>query len=199
MNNVYIAFLSPNNKMGRFIRFFTGIKYSHVAISLDGSLKQMYSFARRKRRLPFAGGFIVEYPIHYFTSSGEVPLKVVSITLDDIQYTRLVSIIEDFSNRKEDLIYNTIDALSSALSHPILIKDCYTCISFCCYLLGLNRVYTIPELEKQLTDSIIYVGNYKEYVGKAEYIDPFFFEDLSIHRIVYLTFKHFGLLFKRLL
>ncbi|MCL1829827.1 MAG: hypothetical protein FWG21_00175 [Oscillospiraceae bacterium] len=198
MNRIYIAFLAPNNKMGRFIRRFGKTQYSHVAISLDETLETMYSFARRKRKIPLAGGFVTEYPIHYFNHPGDVPLKLAVVGLKDQAYNRLLLAIEDYTSRKNELIYNSIDALFLGLfNKPIPIKDCYTCISFCCDMLGQKDIYTIPELEKKLRKNVIYVGNFKEYAMKTDFWDQPYFEYVNPIRILSVTLGHFGKLLYR--
>jgi len=198
MNHVYVAFLAPKNKMGRFIRFFTRNKYSHVAISLDKNLEIMYSFARRKWRLPLAGGFVIEYPIHYASDTEDSQIKLSRLSLSDDSYNRLISIIKECEKDKDAMIYNSIDAVVSSLFHKsIYIKNCYTCISFACYLLGVRKIYTIPELERKLKDNVIYEGNFSEYVKISEYQDPSYYESIGYVKIVLGTIYHFGRLFYR--
>ena len=199
MKYIYVAFLAPNNKMGKSIRLFTRNRYSHVAISLSDTLETMYSFARIRKRVPLAGGFVIEYPKQYFSSKGDVPLKLAKVALNDDKYERLVEILEDFNNRKESLIYNSLDALTSSFfKKTVHIKDSYTCISFCCYLLGLKRIFTIRELETKLDSFVVFIGNYKDYVKNNRYQDSVYFEDIGPLKIVSLTFSHFYHLLSRL-
>lgn len=200
MNYIYVVFLAPNTRMGKSIRYFTSNRYSHIAISLNRSITKMYSFARKKYRLPLSGGFIEEYPIHYFSTSDDIPLKISRVPVSSDIYTRLVSTIEDFKSRKDDMIYNSIDAVTASLLHkPTPIRDCFTCISFCCHLLGVRNIYTILELEALLQDTVIFEGYYMEYVEDFEYKDSSYFESVGIVKIIGSTFSHFGRLFARLI
>ena len=200
MNSIYIAFLAPNNKMGRFIRFFTRNPYSHVAVSLNASLETMYSFARKVKRIPFAGGFVTEYPSQYLFGNQPIPLKLAKVNISDKAFTRLISVICDFKARKEDLIYNSIDAVSaSLLRRSVHIRDCYTCISFCSYLLGLRNIFSISDLEKKLQSDIVFVGDYKNYVKVSDSYDSSYFDPVGPVKVVKVTFHHFGRLFRRLI
>ena len=198
MKYIYLAFIAPNNKMGRFIRSATGTTYSHVAISLDISLDNMYSFGRRKRKAALVGGFVTECSSQY-CSNDDVPLKLTRIQLSDDSFTRLMSILQDFKSRKDDLIYNSIDAVSTSLfKKSVYIRDCFTCLSFCCYILGYRNVYSIPDFERRLADSVVYIGSFRDYVSNPNLQDPSYYEHMSLFKVVGLTFAHFGHLFMRL-
>ena len=202
MKYVYIAFLAPNNRMGRFIRFLTGNSYSHVALSLDNTICELFSFARRQRSIPLAGGFVTEYPDRYLSGYGDIPLMLVRIALSDEDYLKLIKTLYDFSMRKKDLIYNSIDAVTVSLFRKhVPIKDSYTCLSFCCLLLGLQQFFSISELEKNLDGETVFTGSYSEYVTDStdHEHDRLFFERVNPVRVVSVTIHHFSRLLLRLI
>ena len=59
---LYIVASETGSIVSRAIRQFTGAKYNHVSIALNGTLHTMYSFGRRLPWCPFWGGFVREEP-----------------------------------------------------------------------------------------------------------------------------------------
>jgi len=159
----------------------------------------MYSFARKRWSLPLAGGFVVEYPNHYLNSKGDTPLKVLRVALSDDMYTRLDAIIADFIKRKDDLIYNSIDAVTSSLFHrSVPIRDSFTCVSFCCHLFGLRKIRTIPEFEKKIAGTLVFEGSYRDYITYEKQSDVTYYESMSYISIISKTIYHFARLLTRL-
>ncbi|MCL2539398.1 MAG: hypothetical protein FWE66_03580 [Oscillospiraceae bacterium] len=197
MKHIYLVFVATDNIMGRLIRCFTGHVFSHAAISLDDSLVKMYSFARRQKRSPLVGGFVVETPSRYFDSTGPVPLKIAEITLDEVQYRHILSTLADFEKRQEELIYNSVDAVLSLFGAHARIRDSHTCFSFVAYALSLSKVGNVRDLEVYAQNNVIFNGDIRDYI-KAPYAEnPFYFARLKLWIIAAGTIRHFCRLFAR--
>jgi len=194
---IYVVFLSSDNLMGKLIRCFTRHAFNHTAISLDESLMKMYSFARRQKRSPLVGGFVVETPSRYFGGKGKVPLKIAEVALDERQYSSVLATIEDFERRQGELIYNSIDAFFSLFSIRVHIRDSHTCYSFVAQALNLKGIGNISDLEKHVEKSLVYTGDIKSYINGPIGENPFYFETLSKRTIAIGTIRHFWRLFAR--
>ena len=48
MKKIYFIFTDAGTILGKIIKLKTGRKYTHVSISLDENLNEMYSFSRIK-------------------------------------------------------------------------------------------------------------------------------------------------------
>ena len=57
---VFIILSNSHSAVSNMLKFFSHDEYTHVAISLDADLKQMYSFGRLHPSFPIPGGFIIE-------------------------------------------------------------------------------------------------------------------------------------------
>ena len=55
MKKVYFIVTHTGTTLSKIIKFYTKKEYSHVSISLDEGLNQMYSFGRKHAYNPFFG------------------------------------------------------------------------------------------------------------------------------------------------
>ncbi|MBQ4066123.1 MAG: hypothetical protein IJD22_00635 [Clostridia bacterium] len=190
MKNLYVAFLSSNYKTGAFIRQFTRYKFSHVALSETPNLEKMYSFARKYRNTPFVAGFVVELPSRYFVSEKKVPVKVCAVPLEDSEYEKVMARIEVFRQTPENYRYNYFSALAYWFKKPFRKKDAFICIEFVLYALGIDEFMTIRELEKRLSENVVFEGTMDEIVdekAKTERSDDYFEK-----KSVWYTVKEFS-------
>ena len=61
MKKIYIILTHTGTTLSKIIKKYTKDEFSHVSISLDVKLENMYSFGRLKPYNPFIGGFVHEY------------------------------------------------------------------------------------------------------------------------------------------
>ena len=61
MKKIYIVLTHSGTALSKIIKGFTKDEFSHVSISLDKELNEMYSFGRLNPYNPFWGGFVHEY------------------------------------------------------------------------------------------------------------------------------------------
>ena len=61
MKKIYIVLTHSGTTLSKIIKGFTKDEFSHVSISLDKELNEMYSFGRLNPYNPFWGGFVHEY------------------------------------------------------------------------------------------------------------------------------------------
>ena len=96
MKKIYIVLTHTGTVLSKIVRFYTGKEFSHVSISLDEDLNQMYSFGRLNPYIPFIGGFVKESP-HYgtFKRFYKTKTKIYSLEVDDYQYKKIRKMIKD--------------------------------------------------------------------------------------------------------
>ena len=165
MTHLYIVFSSTPNKMGTFIRTFTGGQYNHVSIALDESLSHMYSFARRYYHTPFYGGFVKESISRYHINGRCAHIRICRLPVTDAQYRILESHLADMLQRQDRYLYNHLSALTVPLRRRVKIRDAYICVDFVAELLrsaGIplapGKDYSVNELEQLLRSHAIYTG-----------------------------------------
>ena len=60
MKKIYIILTHTGTTLSKIIKNYTKDEFSHVSISLDKDLNEMYSFGRLNPYNPFWGGFVHE-------------------------------------------------------------------------------------------------------------------------------------------
>ena len=60
MKEIYIVLTHTGTVLSNIVKFYTKKDYTHVSISLDSELKELYSFGRLNPNNPFKGGFVRE-------------------------------------------------------------------------------------------------------------------------------------------
>jgi len=206
MNNsnnkyIYVAFLVTNTSMGKLIRFFTRNRYSHVTIALDHCLNKMYSFARYHVNSPISGGFVTEYPDRYLSDNHDVTVKLCQLPVTKDEYEMISERITYFHENREDMLYNTLNAVLSLLRRRVEVKNSYTCLEFVTYLLGYSNVLAIRELERRLDHYVVYNGSFRDIVKwEQSYEDEDdFFRRRHVIGVVLDTVTHFKKIVVRLI
>ncbi|MSS63630.1 hypothetical protein [Velocimicrobium porci] len=205
-NSIYVVFFSTNTKIGSIIRIVTKHSYNHVAIALDGELKQMYSFSRYHKTTPLVGGFVEESLLRYCSEDGTFSnIKVCRLPVSKKAYRVIKNQIQDMKKEKDHYMYNTFSAMLFLLHRRVLIKKAYICIEFVVSMLNQAKLlqekrtfYTIEQLEQVLEQYKIYEGDLSQYAKPNNWgNDGFYIED-SILFNCKATVLHFGRLLGRL-
>ncbi|MBP1743284.1 MAG: hypothetical protein H6Q58_262 [Firmicutes bacterium] len=129
--DVYILLTHTGSLLSNMIKLYTKEPYSHVSISFDENLKEVYSFGRKKPRNPLIAGFIME-DIQKGTYSifTETTYALYTFSVDDEQYGRLRECISLFENMKDKSSYNLLGLLGIILGYPINRTNSYFCSQF---------------------------------------------------------------------
>lgn len=165
---IYLVFSSTQNKMGHFIRRFTGFEYNHVSVSID-SLRTLYSFARYYRDTPFSGGFVRESKTRYLCEKHPAKITVCALTVTEEQYKKAKNFILDIDADSKHYLYNLASAAISPIHIRIPISRSYTCVEFAAKLLaeaGLlsykdrRKFFNVRRLYEIFADKIVYEGEF---------------------------------------
>lgn len=165
---IYLVFSSTPFKTGRFIRKMTGEQYNHVSLSLDPSLKTLYSFARHYLDTPFYGGFIKENALRYIYNDEYSRIKVYAVPVSDTQLKNIGRRLFVMNMNAAAYRYNLISALFTPLHMKISIENAFTCIEFVvkvlgnCGIGGVNAAgfYKFSDLQNIFEEYAIYEGPY---------------------------------------
>lgn len=201
INYIYVVFLVTNTFMGKLIRFFTRNQYSHVTVAFDRDLKKMYSFARYHINSPISGGFVVEQPDRYLCNNKDVMVKICKLPVTEEEYDRIHKEITYFHNNKEEMLYNTVNAVLSLLRKRLKVKNMYTCLEFVTHVLRIPNVMAIRELERRLNQYIVYNGSFRDIVRwEQSYTDEDdYFTRRHVIRVILDTVFHFKKVVGRLI
>ena len=168
MKKIYIILTYTGTILSRIVKIYTRKEYSHVSISLDRDLNQMYSFGRLNPYNPFIGGFVHEgVDRGTFKRFKKTKTKIYSMEIDEEKYERLEEIIENIQQKKKLYKFNVIGLIAVALNVRIKREKCFYCAEFVKYVLEQSEVVELPEIIKP--DDFNKLNGLNEvYIGKLQ-------------------------------
>jgi hypothetical protein len=139
--NIYIMLTHSGSIPSSMIKFYTREPYSHVSISFDVNLNEMYSFGRKKIRNPLVGGFVTEnIESGIYLIFTETTYALYTLSVSEEQYRRIKENILEFERMKDDFSYNFAGLLGIMLGYPVNRQNSYFCSQFVAYLLERSGV-----------------------------------------------------------
>ena len=148
MKNVYIVLTHTGTILSKIIKSYTKDEFSHVSISLDINLDEMYSFGRLNPYIAFIGGFVhEEINKGTFKRFYKTKTKIYSLPVTDDQYNIIQKSIEEIRNANYK--FNIIGLIAVGFDKRINAKRSFYCAEFVKYLLSKAGIETnLPEIVK---------------------------------------------------
>lgn len=177
---IYILLTHSGSVLSKCINIYTKEPYTHVSISLDEGLNEMYSFGRLRPNNPISAGFVREDIVNgtYKRFPGTM-CALYSIDIDKIQYKNLKIEIKKFEKNGKKYSYNLIGFVGFVVNYPIERKHSYFCSQFVSTLLNSSGIelinkptaLTSPRDFRECRDlSLIYEGNLQSYNLERSYL-----------------------------
>ena len=183
MKHIYIVLIESYTGLGKILKKFTGYRYEHIAVSLDKSLTEFYSFSRKQHHHPFKAGFMREYRDYYaFEEYQKFYSKIFSIPVTDEQYKEIQDFIDKLLEDDEQ-IFNLFAMLTTPIVHGFRIYKAHNCMDFTARVIEMAGVklnkpffkYDIPDIEKLLDGYHVKEGyvkridseRYEKYVERS--------------------------------
>lgn len=179
MKEIYIVLTHTGTVLSRIIKGYTRDEFSHVSISLDKELKEMYSFGRLNPYNPFWGGFVQE-GINFgtFKRFRKTVCKIYSLKITEEQYNNVRGMIEYIKSSKQLQKFNVIGLFAVGFNKRISFENSFYCAEFVKYVLDKSGIENnLPELIKpedfkNIQDlNEIYSGRLRKYNSIAEKIN----------------------------
>ena len=150
MKNIYFVLTYTGTFLSKVIKFYTRKKYSHVSISLDEDLKNMYSFGRLNAYNPFKGGFIHEYiDKGTFKRFKNTKCTIYSYEITEESYKLLEKEILDMYKQKEKYKFNLLGLLAVSINKKVNRENYFYCAEFAKYILQKCKIdVELPEIVK---------------------------------------------------
>lgn len=150
MKEIYIVLTHTGTVLSRIIKNYTQDEFSHVSISLDKELKEMYSFGRLNPYNPFWGGFVQE-GINFgtFKRFRKTVCKIYSLKITEEQYNNVRGMIEYIKSSKQLHKFNVIGLFAVGFNKRISFENSFYCAEFVKYVLDKSGIENnLPELIK---------------------------------------------------
>lgn len=189
MKKIYIILTHTGTTLSKIIKNYTKDEFSHVSISLDSELNEMYSFGRLNPYNPFWGGFVHE-GINFgtFKRFNKTVCRIYALDVTEEQFDNVKGIIEYIKHSKQLHNFNVIGLFAVGFNKKISFENSFYCAEFVKYVLDKSNIKNNlpgmirPEDFKNIEDSsIIYEGLLKNYEASARKINENLEEKLLSH------------------
>ena len=189
MKKIYIVLTHTGTTLSKIIKNYTNDEFSHVSISLDSELKEMYSFGRLNAYNPFWGGFVHE-GINFgtFKRFKKTVCRIYALDVTEEQFNNVKGIIEYIKHSKQLHNFNVIGLFAVGFNMRISFENSFYCAEFVKYVLDKSDIKNnLPEMikkenkKKLENSSIIYDGLLKNYQSSAININEKLKEKLLSH------------------
>lgn len=148
MKQIYIILTHSGSLLSKTIKIVKKHEYTHVSISLDKDLKQMYSFGRLHPYNAFIGGFVQESP-HYgtFKRFSKTKTKILCLEVTEEQYKKIKKLMKYFTRKRNNYKFNALGLFSVALNLKVTQKNGFYCAEFIKYVLEKSNIKTnLPDI-----------------------------------------------------
>ncbi len=142
MKEIYIIMSHSGSIISKIIKVYTRANYSHVSIGFDISLKEFYSFGRKKPTTPIGGGFVIEGINHgVFKRFKNAKCRIYRLTLSDDKYELLKQHVNKFIANSNNYKYNYLGIFTIMFGFKFNRKNSYFCSQFVAKLLHESQIY----------------------------------------------------------
>jgi len=184
---VYILLSETPSRFGQVIRRICKIKYNHASIAFDEDLKLLYSFARRKNRVPLNAGLVKESCDRFsLRTSSYIAVKIYKIPVTRTQYALGKWRIRQINYDPDGYLYNLFSVLTFPLTRGFGTYKAFSCAEFVVHMIrhmGIefsskreNYQITPEEIGRSLNAEVFFEGNLLEYYGQSPQTSEDFFE-----------------------
>ena len=172
MKNIYIILTHSGTIPSKLVKFYTGNKYSHVAISLNKELYEFYSFGRKKINNPFDGGFIIENKnSKFYKKFKNTKCTILKLTVTKEQYNNIDKIINKYKKNINLYRYDFLGIIFRILRIKVNRKNHLYCTKFVREVLETSNIYEFKtkfvspdEFMNIPNTEIIYTGKFLGFI-----------------------------------
>ena len=178
MKEIYIVLTHTGTVLSNIVKFYTKKDYTHVSISLDSELKELYSFGRLNPNNPFKAGFVREdLENGTFARFKNTIGSIYVLEVTDEQYKIIRETIEYVKTNKDKYKFNILGLFLVSIHKKYQKEDTFYCAEFVKYVLekSLNKKL-LPDIIKPMdfleldNVELVYEGLFSKYkVIKSDY------------------------------
>lgn len=164
MKNIYIVLSHSGTLMSKIVKFYTKYKYSHVSISLDKDISELYSFGRKNVYNMFDGGFTIENKeSNFYKKFKNTQCIILELSVTNEQYNKLKKILNNYKDNRDIYKYDIIGVFLRTFNIRFNRKNYFYCTKF---------------VKEVLENSNIYKFN-------SDFVKPSYFMNIPNKKIIY--------------
>ncbi|MDX9916481.1 MAG: hypothetical protein RBT15_00525 [Gudongella sp.] len=158
-STIYILLSHSGSMFSRAINIYTKDPYTHVSVSLDRDLNELYSFGRLRPYNPVLAGFVREDVVNgTYRRFPNTTCALFSLKVSKEQHDMLVEQLERFKRESNKYGYNFLGVVSAMFNHPLSRQYNYFCSQFVSEVL-LNSGIEITSKNPGLTSPMDIMSN----------------------------------------
>lgn len=150
MKTIYVVITYTGTMLSKVIKMYTKSEFSHVSISMDLELQQMYSFGRLNPYNPITGGFVHEYiDKGTFKRFYKTKAKICALQVTEEQYKNMQKIIKKIEKEKDSYTFNVLGLFAAGFHKKREKQNCFYCAEFVKHVIEEAGVdLNLPEIIK---------------------------------------------------
>ena len=171
MKKFYLVLSFSGTIMSRIVRLYTHYSYSHVSISLDKNISNMYSFGRKNIYNMFDGGFVIENKkSKFYKKFKNTKCIILELTVTEEQYNKLKDELEKYKENIDIYKYDIIGVFLRPFNIKINRENYYYCTKFVkevlekCDIYKFNTDFIKPKDFMKIPNKVIYKGKLLKYL-----------------------------------
>ena len=142
MKNIYIILSYTGTIMSKIVKLYTRYEYSHVSISMDKNISNMYSFGRKSIYNMFNGGFVIENKYSkFYKKFKNTKCIIMELTVTKEQYNNLKEILDYYKENIEIYKYDIVGVFLKPFNINFNRKNYYYCTKFIKEILENSNIY----------------------------------------------------------
>ncbi len=146
MSYIYVMLTRTNTVYSRLIHALTGDAYTHVSIGLGHGAGELYSFSRKKARLPLPSPIVREdVPGSYLALHPRTRCALYRVQVPQETRERVRKLVGDMYERRENYHYSLIGAALCKLDIAHERAEHYFCSQFVAEVLGKCGAVALPK------------------------------------------------------
>lgn len=149
---IYVLLTHSGTLLANIIKKATKDPYSHVSISFDTKLNEMYSFGRKYKNNPLVGTFVKENIKEglYEEVSDTATYSLYTTFVTEEEYNSIKDKLNSFKFSEKEFKYNFVGLITNKLGIETERKDAYFCSEFVSLLLSqdtpiLNKHHSLVK------------------------------------------------------
>lgn len=170
---VYILLTNTSTWLSKAVKGYTKAPYSHVSLSMDEGLTEIYSFGRKRPHNPLYAGFVQEDVFSgTYRRFPNTTCAVYELEVTAIEYAKIQERLTLFKEDAERYNFNMYGLLGVMLNRPITPQYSYFCSQFVSEVVGASGVVmqerlasltTPDDFRSSLQLTLLYEGLLYEY------------------------------------
>ena len=170
---LYVISTQTDTLISKIIKFYTKAPFSHISLSLDEALENMYSFGRKHPPFALPSGFVHEnIQTGLFGMLDYVPCQIYRLAVTDEQYEKVKNLVSSFIKIADEYKFNVIGFAPMAFNKKYQREKHFMCSQFVAFVLSkcgiiqFDKDYSLvrpDDIRTRQELALIYEGNLKQY------------------------------------